>query len=278
MTTPSTVFVTRNAYPHNLTRMGKHGHKDKKSPFSFCTYQVFYSVMSKRITIIVFLFVCHLLIAGCRLLPESQIVNESDNINSEPSYFAEADISDSMTAYRIDQSKSHVRFELDEDFFGDRVTVVGSTELVFGEIALDLNDLSTTQLSPIQINARGFLTDNGFRNRAIHKRILLTDLYEFITFTPTSVNNLPAAAPIGEAVEFTIDGDLTMLETTLPVTFSAKVTAVSAGSGQAVSETKLKGVATAVIQRNDFDLFIPNATNVANVEQEVELIIAFSAN
>ena len=72
-------------------------------------------------------------------------------------------------AWRIDCA-----FELDEDLRGSRITVVGMTDQVAGEVALDFANLADTQVGTIQINARTLATDNNFRNRAIQNEILQT--------------------------------------------------------------------------------------------------------
>lgn len=175
-----------------------------------------------------------------------------------------------LVVYEISQGESEVRFELDEDLRGTRITVVGTTDQVAGQLALDLSDLSTAQVGVIQINARTLATDNDFRNRAIQNEILDTGAFEFITFTPTAVNGLPASAAAGEEISFTIDGDLTIRDVTAPVTFTVTATAVSA--------TQITGTATATVLRETYGLNIPEVPNVANVENEVDLIITFVAN
>ncbi len=175
-----------------------------------------------------------------------------------------------LLVYRISQADSRVRFELDEDLRGNRITVVGETDQVAGELALNLADLSTAQVGVVRINARGLATDNNFRNRAIQNEILDTGAYEFITFTPTAVNGLPASAAVGEEIGFTIVGDLTIRDVTTEVTFNVVATAIS--------PTQISGTATATIQRADYGLRIPEVPSVANVEEEVELIIEFVAN
>lgn len=170
----------------------------------------------------------------------------------------------------IDASGSHVRFELDEDLRGQRTTVVGETEQVAGELSLDPNNLAQTQVGTLQINARTLLTDNNFRNRTIHNQILDTGGFEFITFTPTSVDGLPESVAIGDTVAFTITGDLTVRDVTLPATFTVEATLVSAD--------QVTGTAGTVITRTDYGLRIPSVPNVANVEDEIELYIDFTAN
>ena len=120
-----------------------------------------------------------------------------------------------------------MRFEIDEDLRGALNTVVGTTDQVAGQLSVNLADLSQTQVGVIQINARTLVTDNDFRNRAINNEILDTGQFEFITFTPTAVEGLPASATVGETITFTLVGDLTIRDITQPATFTVEATAVS---------------------------------------------------
>lgn len=172
--------------------------------------------------------------------------------------------------FTLDSAGSQVRFQLDEDLRGARTTVVGITDQVAGQLSVNLADLSQTQVGVIQINARTLATDNNFRNRAIQNEILETGTYEFITFTPTGIEGLPASATVGQAISFTISGDLTIRDITMPATFNVEATAVS--------DSQISGTATTVVNRADFDLRIPSVPNVANVDEQVQLFIDFTAN
>lgn len=178
--------------------------------------------------------------------------------------------SDQIVIAQINQSESQVRFELDEDLRGERNTVVGTTNQVSGEIAVNPENIQESRVGTILINARTLLTDNDFRNRAIQNQILDTGDYEFITFEPTELTGLPSTGSIGEEIGFSITGDLTIRDITQSVTFEITVTVVS--------ETQMVGSASATINRSDFGLTIPSVRNVANVEEEVELYIDFVAN
>ncbi len=147
--------------------------------------------------------------------------------------------------------------------------MVGTTSDVAGQIAIDLNDLSKTQIGVIQVNARTFVTDSNNRNRTIQNRILETGQYELITFTPTSITGLSGAAEPGKPFSFEIAGDLTIRDITQPVVFTATV--------QGDSETQLTGAATTIVKRGDYNLIIPSVPNVANVGEEVTLEINFVA-
>lgn len=195
---------------------------------------------------------------------------EEVSVEDAPLEDAPVEESAAPLIYQIDPAASQVRFELDEVLRGNPITVVGLTDQVAGQISADLKDLSTVKAGEIRINARTLATDNDFRNRALKNEILDTGDFEFITFLPTAVNGLPDSAAVGDTLQFTIDGDLTIRDITLPVTFTV--------TASPVSETQLSGSATTTIAREDFNLTIPTVPNVADVEEEVELYIDFVAN
>lgn len=182
---------------------------------------------------------------------------------------AVAAASDGVIVFAIVQAESEVRFTLDELLSGVPTTVVGATDQVAGEIAIDPAAPANSKIGVILINARTFVTDNNFRNRAINNEILETDEFEFVQFTPTSITGFPENPAIGDVLEFQITGDLTIRDITTEVTFDVTVTAVS--------ETRLEGSASAMIARADYDLQIPEVPRVADVDEEVLLEIDFVA-
>ncbi len=171
--------------------------------------------------------------------------------------------------FEISQAESEVRFTLNEMLRGEPKTVVGASDQVAGQIAVDFANLSTAQVGVIQVNARTLVTDNNFRNRAICNVILETNAYEFITFTPTAINDLPDTAVPGDTLTFQITGDLTIRDITQTIVFDVTTTAIS--------ETQLEGTATITVQRADYNLVIPEVEGVANVDEAVLLEIDFVA-
>jgi polyisoprenoid-binding protein YceI len=172
--------------------------------------------------------------------------------------------------FEIAPDQSQVSFSIYEELAGQPKTVVGTTSQVAGQLAVDAQDLSQTQVGVIQVNARTFTTDSDRRNGAIRNFILNTDQYELITFTPTSVTGLSGAAQAGQSFTFQISGDLTIRNVTRSVTFNV--------TAQGTSASQITGTATTTIQRSDFDLTIPSVPNVANVGEEVTLQIDFVAD
>lgn len=178
-------------------------------------------------------------------------------------------VPDGIVVFSIVQAESEVRFTLGELLSGVPTTVVGATDQVAGEIAVDPKNPASTKVGVIQVNARTLATDNDFRNRAINNSILETGMYEYVTFAPTEIANFPEDPSIGEELAFQISGDLTVRDFTNPVTFDVVVTAVS--------ENRLEGSASATIARADYGLKIPEVPRVADVDEEVLLEIDFVA-
>jgi polyisoprenoid-binding protein YceI len=175
-----------------------------------------------------------------------------------------------LVVYQIDPSSSKVSFTITENLNGQPNTVVGTTNLVAGQLALNAHDLSQTRVGVIQVDARGLTTDNDRRNGAIRNFILNTDQFEYITFTPKSVSGLTGTGQAGQPYTFQLTGDLTIRNVTQSVTFD--VTAQGAAADQ------ISGTAKTTINRSDYSLTIPSVPNVANVGEQVTLQIDFLAS
>lgn len=173
--------------------------------------------------------------------------------------------------FRIDPERTQARFTIDEVLMGSPKTVVGVTSLVEGEIQIDPAALENTQISTIRVDASDLTTDDNRRNRAIRERILSAnnEAYRYITFEPTAIVGLPASVAVGESVQFQVTGNLTIRDTTREETFDVTVTPTS--------ETEITGLATTVIRYADYGLAIPSVPFVANVSEEVQLELEFTA-
>jgi polyisoprenoid-binding protein YceI len=194
----------------------------------------------------------------------SQPAAESESTQPETAAPEEAQqAAAGSTIYTISQDQSQASFTLSEVLRGSPTTVLGTTDQVPGEIAVDLNDLSTVQVGTIQVNARTLETDESRRNQAIRNRILNTDSYEFISFVPTEVVGLSGSASPGQTLTFQIVGDLTIRDITQPVTF--EVTAEINDVGQLLAS------AVTTITRAQYDLTIPSVPFVADVGEEVTI-------
>lgn len=175
-----------------------------------------------------------------------------------------------QVVYRIDKEQSEVRFSIYEELQGNPNTVVGVTQEVAADIVIDFDTPANSQLGTVVINARSLRTDNELRNRALRNQILFSgqDAYEFITFEPTGLLNIPGDAQPGTEFSFQVVGELTARGVTLSVTFDVTLT---------VTEAQVQGSATAVVLYRDFGIVIPSVPGVANVGDEVTLEIDFIA-
>jgi polyisoprenoid-binding protein YceI len=171
--------------------------------------------------------------------------------------------------FEIVQAESEARFLIDEVLRGSPVRVVGVTDQVAAQIAIDPANPGATQLGQIVVNARTLATDNEFRNRALRNQILDTNTYEFVTFQPAELAGLPDAVTVGQPFSFQVVGDLTVKDVTQSVTFDVTVTPVS--------ETRIEGLATTTFPYRDFGVRIPEVPSVDLVADDVMLELEFVA-
>jgi len=175
--------------------------------------------------------------------------------------------SNGIVVLTIVSAESEARFNIYELLNGQPKDVIGKTNQVAGEVAINPHDLSQVKFGVIQVNARTLTTDDGRRNQMIRNRILSTDQYEFITFSPTEVTGLSGGGAVGQTYTFQVSGDLTIRDVTQPVTFQVTL--------QAESDSRLTGSASAKIKRTDFNINIPSVPFVANVGDEFTLELDF---
>jgi polyisoprenoid-binding protein YceI len=175
----------------------------------------------------------------------------------------------SPVTFEIVPAESEARFIIDEVLRGSPKTVVGITDQLAGQLALNPDDLPAAQVGTIQVNARTLATDNDFRNRAVKNQILRTNDHEFVTFAPTEIIGLPETGAVGETYTFQIVGDLTVTDVTRPATFDVVATATS--------ETRIEGTATTAFPYTDFELFIPDSPSVDTIDDVVRLELEFVA-
>lgn len=206
--------------------------------------------------------------AGSAADPDTQATGSAADPDTAAAESA-AESAGAAQVFEIVAAESQARFVIDEVLRGADVTVVGATDQVAGQIAVDPASPATAQVGVIQVNARTLATDNDFRNRAIKNAILATDSYEYVTFTPTALSGLPASVAVGTPFSFQMSGDLTVKDTTRPVTFEVTVTPLSA--------TELSGTATTSVLYQDFNLAIPDSPMVDTVADEVRLELDFVA-
>ncbi len=200
---------------------------------------------------------------------EAESSEESGNV-AESSEVDQENVAQPIT-FEITSDGTEARFVIEEVLLGSKKIVTGTTSDVTGGILVTPSDPSATEFEPITINARDLTTDSSRRNRAIQRQILLTarDEYQYITFEPTAIEGLPDTISVGDSLEFSLTGNLTILDTTRVETFLVEL--------EVISEAELQGLASLTVLHADFGLTIPNVPIVASVEDEVRLELEFTA-
>jgi polyisoprenoid-binding protein YceI len=201
--------------------------------------------------------------------PISAIPLTTMTVDTPDAPSADSATSSSAAVYEIASSESTASFIVDEVLRGSSYTVIGTTSQVAGQIAFDPSNPSSAQLGTIRIDARTLTTDDDSRTRTLGNRILNTDEYEYISFTPTQLSGLPDAVTIGQAFTFQAIGELTIKDVTRQATFDVTVTPAA--------ERTLDGSATTTIQYADWGVSIPSVPFVASVDKDVVLQFDFSA-
>jgi polyisoprenoid-binding protein YceI len=174
--------------------------------------------------------------------------------------------------FRIVPEESEVHFTVLEDAGPDpgRLTIVGRTNQVAGDIIVDFDDPRNSRLGTVRVNIRSLRTQYPGQGEAMRGTILLSERpeFEFSDFVPTALTGLPDNITIGQPVEFQITGDFPLRGVTRSLTFEATVTPVS--------ETELHGYATTTIMRQDYGL-MQGALTGHLVHEEIKLEIEFIA-
>ncbi|NDJ36233.1 MAG: YceI family protein [Chloroflexi bacterium] len=189
--------------------------------------------------------------------PQPETEPESETVNT--------------TAFTIDPAQSEARFRIAETLLGSDIEVLGTTSAITGGLIPDFANPAATLIETITIDATTFVTDNNNRNGAIRRWILETDdpANQTITFVPTAIEGLPETIALGESYPATISGDLTVHNTTNPVTFEGTVTPVS--------EERIEGFFSTVIMYADYGITVPQPPQVSFVADELTIEIEFVA-
>ncbi|HUW02272.1 MAG TPA: YceI family protein [Acidimicrobiales bacterium] len=165
--------------------------------------------------------------------------------------------------YRISADDgSSVTYRVEEDLAGRSQTTEGVTSVLGGDIAVNTEDPSASRIGTIVVNVEMFESDSSLRDKRIRHDFLESTHYPFASFEASSVEGIPAAADDGASGDLTITGDLTVKETTAPVTFTGEVTLVG---------DELRATVSATVLMSTYDVGPINIAGLAHTSDEVEL-------
>jgi polyisoprenoid-binding protein YceI len=182
---------------------------------------------------------------------------------------AAASAAGSATVYRIDAGQSEARYEVGETFLRDNrfATAIGRTKGIAGDVLVDFANPANSQMGAIVIDISQLKSDEDRRDNFIRNNALESSRFPQATFKPTKIEGLPASAKPGDQLTLKVTGDLTVKETTKPVTFDVTLTA---------AQDKLTGSAATEVLLSDFGVG-PIQLAFLQTEDKAKLVFEFVA-
>jgi hypothetical protein len=160
--------------------------------------------------------------------------------------------------YRIREQL--VRVDLPSDAIGRTGQITGGIGLVAGGQIIPAE-------SKFVVNVATLASDRSMRDNYVRRRVLETDQFPTVEFSPTSVRGLPKTLPTSGAHTFDMIGNLTVHGVTKPTTWH--VTAESK-NGQ------VTGTASTLFTFGDFNLDQPHVPIVLSVADTIRLEYDFA--
>jgi polyisoprenoid-binding protein YceI len=177
----------------------------------------------------------------------------------------------STLTLKIVPNESKASYAVDETFLNQNnrlVTAVGVTTIVNGDITLDPQNPANTTVGEITVDISALKSDSDRRDGAIRRDWLESAKYPIAKFVPTAYEGLPTSYEIGQELTFKMTGDMTVRDTTIPVTWD--VVARYDGS-------QLVGTATTQIKMSAFNFTAPNIAGILRAEDDAKLTLEFVA-
>ena len=172
--------------------------------------------------------------------------------------------------YRISPDNgSSLTYSVEESLAGSDRTAVGVTQTLAGDIVVDLVDPSNSQIGAIVVNVEMFDSDSSLRDKRIRHDFLESRHFPFASFVATEIVGLPTTADDNTETELTITGDLTVKETSLPITF----TGTASMDGDALTATM-----TSQALMSDYDIGPIHVAGLAHTGNEIGLTFVLVAD
>lgn len=167
----------------------------------------------------------------------------------------------------IDPSQSKAIYEIDEKLQGKQVHVVGTSQTISGQVTVNLASPASIKIGTVKVDANTFRTDIGKRDENVRELVLKSTASgnQYITFEPVTVKGVPATIKAGESFPVTIDGNMTIMQTTKPVSFT--------GTASLSADNVLKIDAKTTITYEDFGVKVPNFSFLSNVAKTTDLTV-----
>ena len=202
--------------------------------------------------------------------PTKPASTSADAATATPAQASTGSNSSGVQLYRIDAAQSEVRYEVGETFFNQNNRfnlAIGRTRGVAGDLLVDFAQPSNSQIGEIVIDVSQFASDESRRDNYIRRSGLESSRYPTAHFVTRALEGLPAQVAVGDQMTFSISGDLTVKETTRPVTWNVTL---------ALEQGRLVGSASTEILMSDFGVG-PLQLPILATEDQVKLFFDFVA-
>jgi len=167
-------------------------------------------------------------------------------------------------------AETTVSYAVEETFLNENnkiVTAIGSTSQVTGSLTFDPSQPTQMEFGQFTVDISTLKSDKDRRDNAIRTKWLESSTYPLAKFDVTSLEGFPESPQEGQSISFKMIGDLTVRETTLPVTWD--VTAV-------YQDGKLTGQATTFLMMADYGVPPPDILGILIVKDGVTLTLDFT--
>lgn len=166
--------------------------------------------------------------------------------------------------------QSEASYAVQETFLSQNLPnkAVGKTNAITGTFQFSMDGKPTGQVTNITVDLRTLKSDSDRRDNIIRTRWLESNTYPYAEFTSTDVQGVPESYTEGQEVSFKLLGNMTIHNTTKPVTFDV--------TGKLEGDT-VTGTATTRLNMVDFGFEPPNIAGVVSVQDGVDLTINFTA-
>ena len=182
------------------------------------------------------------------------------------------DASDMSTVrlYRVSpDGGSSASYHVQEQLGGVVRTTVGTTTRLAGEILIDTETPSLSRAGEFVVNVEVLQSDSRLRDKRIRHDFLESSHWPFVRFEPTLMEGMPDEVPDGTPFDITVAGNLTIKDTTLPVSFSGPVV---------VQATRLDAALSALISGSAYGVGPIHLARLAQTNDKIVLVLNLVAD
>lgn len=173
--------------------------------------------------------------------------------------------------FQIVPAQSDASYEVTEKFLNRSLPnqAIGKTNSIQGTVVINTTGTPSASIPKMTVDLSTLTSDQSRRDNMIRNQWLNSNQYPLATFVSTGVQGAPASYTDGQEVSFKLTGNLTIHDTTKPVTFDVKAK---------LTGSTLTGTATTQILMKDFGFDPPDLAGMLTVTDGVKVTVNFTAN